>query len=101
MTGVRFSYNTFNPSLDIIIDLGYVVRCVKTADDRLAFGEWQATKDECVITAFSPPELLGLVMIYETYGMQWSSQQYQSNYEEYMPEPAGSTSWWKRWRSRR
>lgn len=52
--------------------------CHKAVDDGLAFDLWQATKGNCVIETFGPPELLGLIMIYETYGQRWATKTTES-----------------------
>jgi hypothetical protein len=63
--------NTYNPCLLLLRDKGYVLS-TEQADKRVI---WCAEKNSHTFTAFSPPELLGIVVLWESQGAEWNRQQ--------------------------
>jgi hypothetical protein len=65
--------NTYNPSLITLRARGYVLAVEEPADtDRPLL--WIACKDNRHFAAYSPPELLGLVALWEHLGAGWNQQ---------------------------
>lgn len=62
--------NTYNPSLIILKEKGYRLWIEETQDRVL----WNAAKDGSAFLAYSPPELLGIVTMCETFGDDWNRQ---------------------------
>lgn len=69
--------NTYNPSLIVLRAKGYELWLEPRDDGSL----WLARKDQQTFLAFSAPELLGLVVLWETLGAEWNQQE-PSIYEE-------------------
>jgi len=64
------SGNTYNPSLLVLRDKGYDVWLEKGDDGSL----WCARKGDQSFLAYSGPELLGLVVLWEHLGENWNQQ---------------------------
>ena len=64
------SGNTYNPSLIVLRDKGYELWLEKGDDGSL----WCAKKGEQSFLAYSGPELLGLVVLWEHLGENWNQQ---------------------------
>ena len=64
------SGNTYNPSLIVLRQKGYNVWLEKGDDGSL----WCAKKGEQSFLAYTGPELLGLVTLWETLGADWNQQ---------------------------
>jgi hypothetical protein len=64
------SGNTYNPSLIVLRDKGYELWLEKGGDGSL----WCAKKGERSFLAYSGPELLGLVVLWEHLGEGWNQQ---------------------------
>jgi len=63
--------NTYNPCLLILAEKGYGL-----SSDELENGMiYSAEKGENRFSGFSPPELLGIVVLGETFGGNWNRQQ--------------------------
>jgi hypothetical protein len=75
-TGVRSSLaasgDTYNPSLIVLRDKGYRLWLEKGEDDRSL---WCAQKGSQSFLAYSGPELLGLVVLWEHLGEGWNRQE--------------------------
>ena len=65
------SGNTYNPSLIVLRDKGYDLWLEK-ADDGSSL--WCARKGEHRFLAYSGPELLGLIVLWENLGENWNQQ---------------------------
>jgi hypothetical protein len=65
------SGNTYNPSLIVLRDKGYELWLEKGDEGSL----WCAKKGEQSFLAYSGPELLGLVVLWEHLGENWNQQQ--------------------------
>jgi hypothetical protein len=65
------SGNTYNPSLIVLRDKGYELWLEKGDEGSL----WCARKGEQSFMAYSGPELLGLVVLWEHLGENWNQQQ--------------------------
>ena len=65
------SGNTYNPSLIVLRDKGYDLWLEK-ADDGSSL--WCARKGDQRFLAYSGPELLGLVALWEHLGENWNQQ---------------------------
>jgi hypothetical protein len=65
------SGNTYNPSLIVLRDKGYDLWLEKGENGSL----WCAKKDDHRFLAYSGPELLGLVVLWEQLGDHWNQQQ--------------------------
>jgi hypothetical protein len=65
------SGNTYNPSLIVLRDKGYHLWLEK-GDDGSSL--WCARKGEHSFLAYSGPELLGLVVLWEHLGENWNQQ---------------------------
>lgn len=63
--------NTYNPCLLLLREKSYILQ-VEEGDDRLI---WTATKGEHSFTGYTPPELLGIVVLWERFGNDWNRQQ--------------------------
>lgn len=65
--------NTYNPALNILVELGYeVFVMVYTEEDGLEQkGDWVAVKDGNEFFARDPLALLGLVVLWEKRGASW------------------------------
>lgn len=68
--GISFAGNTFNPCLLILRKNGYRLWIEESESSSM----WCADKDEAHFMAYSPPELLGIVTLWETYGEAWNRQ---------------------------
>ncbi len=64
------SGNTYNPSLIVLRDKGYDIWLEKGDEGSL----WCARKGEQSFLAYSGPELLGLVALWEHLGENWNQQ---------------------------
>ena len=62
--------NTYNPSLLILQEKGYRLEAEEGSNSLV----WYAFKDDDSYQAYSPPELLGLVVLGETFGKDWCRQ---------------------------
>jgi hypothetical protein len=63
--------NTYNPSLIVLRDKGYILSAEALDEDRLL---WNAEKDGHKCKGYSPPELLGIVVLWESLGEGWNQQ---------------------------
>ena len=68
---IHVAGNTFNPCLIILRQKGWTLRA-ETDGDRLI---WSALRNGVECSAFSPPELLGIVTLAETFGRDWNRQE--------------------------
>ena len=66
------SGNTYNPSLLALRDKGYHVWLEHPDDEDRTL--WCAFKDDHDFLAYSGPELLGLVVLWEHFGDDWNRQ---------------------------
>ncbi len=64
------SGNTYNPSLIVLRNKGYDLWLEKGDNGSL----WCAKKGEHHFLAYSGPELLGLVALWEQFGQDWNQQ---------------------------
>jgi hypothetical protein len=64
--------NTYNPSLLVLKEKGYQLRAETTTDGEHTL--WTASKGEDSFLGYSPPELLGVVVLWETLGPNWNQQ---------------------------
>jgi hypothetical protein len=64
------SGNTYNPSLIVLRDKGYELWLENGVNGSL----WCAKKDQHCFLAYSGPELLGLVVLWEHLGETWNQQ---------------------------
>ena len=62
--------NTYNPSLVVLRKKGYRLWTELGQDNLL----WNAEREGRTFLAYSPPELLGLVVLWEEFGDDWSKQ---------------------------
>jgi hypothetical protein len=69
-TSLVASGNTYNPSLIVLRDKGYDLWLEKGDNGSL----WCARKGEQNFLAYSGPELLGLVVLWEHLGETWNQQ---------------------------
>jgi hypothetical protein len=65
------SGNTYNPSLIVLRQKGYEIWLEKADNGSL----WCAKKGEQSFLAYTGPELLGLVVLWEHLGKNWNQQQ--------------------------
>ncbi len=65
------SGNTYNPSLIVLRDKGYDLWLERGEEGSL----WCAKKGDQRFLAFSGPELLGLVVLWEHLGENWNQQE--------------------------
>ena len=72
--GIRTAYNVYPPALDIIKGKGYSVSAVRLKDDDSLI-MWETDKDNFSMSASNPVELLGQIMIYETFGWNWTKKE--------------------------
>ena len=63
--------NTYNPCLLILRTKGYELSAEESGERLL----WNASKNDNSFTGFSPPELLGIVVLWENFGNEWNQQQ--------------------------
>jgi hypothetical protein len=69
-SGLVAAGNTYNPSLIVLRQKGYDLWLEKAEDGSL----WCARKGEQSFLAYSGPELLGLVVLWEQLGETWNQQ---------------------------
>jgi len=69
-TGLVAAGNTYNPSLIVLRSKGYDLACEDGEESLL----WFARKGPHSFLAYSPPELLGLVVLWEHLGENWNQQ---------------------------
>lgn len=62
--------NTYNPCLLILRGKGYELSAEESGERLL----WNAKKDSHSFMGYSPPELLGIVVLWESYGTNWNQQ---------------------------
>lgn len=62
--------NTYNPCLLILRGKGYEL-WVEEGENQ---SYWNARKEGRYFMAYSPPELLGIAVLFEEYGEQWNQQ---------------------------
>jgi hypothetical protein len=60
--------NTYNACLYMLKERGYMLWTEDLEDDRVL---WCARRAEDTFTGYSPPELLGIVVLGEEYGEAW------------------------------
>ena len=63
--------NTYNPSLIVLRKKGYELWLEKGEDGNL----WCAKKGDQSFLAYTGPELLGLVVLWEEFGSNWNQQE--------------------------
>jgi hypothetical protein len=63
--------NTHNPCLLLLKRKGYQLQAEESGGQVL----WTAGKDDNTYLAYSPPELLGIVILGESLGNEWNQQQ--------------------------
>ncbi|ADG66885.1 hypothetical protein Plim_1045 [Planctopirus limnophila DSM 3776] len=64
--------NTYNPCLIVLKDKGYELYADCSENDTTV---WYAKKPGLRLSGFSPPELLGIVILAETFGDDWNQQE--------------------------
>jgi hypothetical protein len=62
--------NTYNPCLLVLRSKGYHLWAEESGERLL----WNASKNGHSFMAYSPPELLGLVVLWENLGNDWNQQ---------------------------
>jgi len=62
--------NTYNPCLLLLRDKGYQLSAEESGERLL----WNARKGDHAFMAYSPPELLGIVVLWESFGEDWNKQ---------------------------
>ena len=62
--------NTYNPCLLLLQGKGYQLRAEESGERVL----WMASKEGHSFLAYSPPELLGIVVLWENLGSGWNQQ---------------------------
>jgi hypothetical protein len=62
--------NTYNPCLLLLQRKGYQLYAEESGERLL----WMASKDDSSFLAYSPPELLGVVVLGEIFGQEWNQQ---------------------------
>jgi hypothetical protein len=70
--------NTYNPALQEVIDLGYIVSLQDTDNDNY---DWVALKKDCTLIAADPLRLLALVVIREKAGIDWNKRSIPDHYD--------------------
>jgi hypothetical protein len=70
-TSLVASGNTYNPSLIVLRKKGYELWLEKGKDDNLSC----AKKGHQQFLAYTGPELLGVVTLWENFGENWNQQQ--------------------------
>ena len=65
--------NTYNPALIVLRQKGYQLQAED--DDAGKRVLWMASKGEDSFLAYSPPELLGIVVLGESLGRDWNQQE--------------------------
>ena len=63
--------NTYNPSLIVLQKKGYELWLERGAEDGTL---WHARKGDQSFLAYTGPELLGLVVLWEELGQNWNQQ---------------------------
>jgi hypothetical protein len=63
--------NTYNPCLVVLKNKGYDVS-IEEGEETLL---WVATSNRNTFSAYSPPELLGIVCLWESFGENWNVQE--------------------------
>jgi len=63
--------NTYNPCLLVLSTKGYLIFAECLSNGRPL---WCAIKDGHEFSAYSPPELLGIVGLWEAFGNNWNRQ---------------------------
>lgn len=69
--GITAAGNTYNPCLILLQEKRFRLWTDKLEDDRLM---WNAEKGGHMFSAYSPPELLGIVVLWEAFGADWNRQ---------------------------
>lgn len=64
--------NTYNPALLVLQYKGYQLTMTKEESGSVV---WFANKPGLDFCAYSPPELLGLVCLWESFGDDWNRQE--------------------------
>ena len=62
--------NTYNPCVMLLHEGGYRVWAVEGSENVI----WNAEKNGVSYLAYSPPELLGIVTLWEKFGENWNRQ---------------------------
>ena len=71
-TGISAAGNTYNPCLLVLRSKGYELWAEETEDHRMI---WNARMGSHSLSGYSPPELLGIVALWEAFGAEWNRQQ--------------------------
>ena len=73
---LTISFGTFNPCLLILKEMGYTLSLERVANDDGSRDTWYSAETNQVVcsTAGSVPELLGLVVLWERFGVKWNQQ---------------------------
>lgn len=70
MTNLVAAGNTYNPSLIVLRTKGYHLWIDEDGERNL----WNASREGNKFMAYSPPELLGIVSLWEALGDDWNQQ---------------------------
>ena len=70
MTSITAAGNTYNPCLLVLQKKGFELRAEELDNGSL----WCASKDGRKFSGYSPPELLGIVAMWESLGDDWNQQ---------------------------
>ncbi len=70
--GLIAAGNTYNPTLLVLREKGYRLQATTMTDGAETL--WTAYRGEDSFSAYSPPELLGIVVLWETFGPNWNQQ---------------------------
>jgi hypothetical protein len=62
--------NTYNACLFVLVHKGYQLSVEEIGEGLL----WNARRGDNTFSAYSPPELLGLVAMWESRGADWNKQ---------------------------
>lgn len=87
---IRLALTTFDTAINILIERGLKVYCEDLEEcpeidnkNDYYYKYWISVKDNFVVTAINPIELLRLAMICERYAENWLKKEYKSNYKYY------------------